>query len=222
MKHLRIVATPEPERAPPFFNAIARSEHVTEARAIDWNVSADDVATLLYEIDGDAERLATAMRETSGIESVDLADGSPGYALAEVRPSAIPLFRQIAAAMARAGLIVRKPVIYRDGRTYSRVVGDPGPLQAALDRAPGDIDVRIDEIGRFPDAVERPAGALSDRQREAVETALALGYYDSPRSATHEDVAAELGCAPSTASEHLRKAEAALVRAAMSAFDPPR
>jgi predicted DNA binding protein len=56
---------------------------------------------------------------------------------------------------------------------------------------------------------------LSDRQREAVRAALDIGYYDQPRGATHEDVAAALDCAPSTASEHLRKAEAELVRAAM-------
>jgi len=34
-----------------------------------------------------------------------------------------------------------------------------------------------------------------------------LGYYESPRRATRDDVAA-VGCSPTTAGEHLRKAEA--------------
>jgi predicted DNA binding protein len=59
---------------------------------------------------------------------------------------------------------------------------------------------------------------LSDRQREAVTVALELGYYNQPRGATHEDVAAELDCAPPTASDHLQKAEATIIRAAMDEF----
>ncbi|MFC6975764.1 helix-turn-helix domain-containing protein [Halomicroarcula sp. GCM10025709] len=54
---------------------------------------------------------------------------------------------------------------------------------------------------------------LSDRQREAVEAALSLGYYDIPRTATHEAVADALDCAPSTAAEHLRKAESRVLHA---------
>ncbi|MFB6270658.1 MAG: helix-turn-helix domain-containing protein, partial [Halobacterium sp.] len=57
--------------------------------------------------------------------------------------------------------------------------------------------------------------ALTDRQREVVETAVDLGYYDVPRTAGQDDVAAELDCASSTVAEHLRKAEAALARAAV-------
>jgi predicted DNA binding protein len=49
---------------------------------------------------------------------------------------------------------------------------------------------------------------LTERQREALTAAVTHGYYDIPREADHEDVAAAMDCAPSTASEHLRKAEA--------------
>ena len=37
------------------------------------------------------------------------------------------------------------------------------------------------------------------------------GYYEIPRRATHEDIADELGCAPSTVDEHLRKAESRIL-----------
>ena len=57
---------------------------------------------------------------------------------------------------------------------------------------------------------------LTDRQREVAETAVELGYYDIPRSASQEDIAAELDCAPSTIAEHLRKAEARILRAQFS------
>ncbi|MFC6874642.1 helix-turn-helix domain-containing protein [Halobellus marinus] len=65
-----------------------------------------------------------------------------------------------------------------------------------------------------------PATTLSDRQQEALQTAVELGYYDTPREDTHADVADELGCAPNTASEHLQKGEAKLVRGRLAAFTP--
>ena len=43
------------------------------------------------------------------------------------------------------------------------------------------------------------------------ETAVEEGYYDVPRQATHKDIADNLGCAPSTVDEHLRKAESRVV-----------
>jgi len=58
---------------------------------------------------------------------------------------------------------------------------------------------------------------LTDRQQEAVHAALEHGYYEVPREGTVEDVAATLDCAPSTASNHLRKAEARLVEAVTAA-----
>ncbi|MXR22550.1 helix-turn-helix domain-containing protein [Halobacterium bonnevillei] len=45
--------------------------------------------------------------------------------------------------------------------------------------------------------------------------AVDAGYYDVPRTASQDDVAAQLDCAPSTVAEHLRKAEAALAGAAI-------
>ncbi|WP_394296308.1 helix-turn-helix domain-containing protein [Natrinema versiforme] len=54
---------------------------------------------------------------------------------------------------------------------------------------------------------------LTERQRDTVKTALELGYYDIPKRATQEDIAAELNCAPSTAAEHLQKAESQILRA---------
>lgn len=217
MKHLRVTARPDRERAPAFFLALADSPHVAEGRAIDWNLSAEGAGTLLYAVDGDPEPFRDAALDTAGIESVDVeaVEADTSYALVRARPAAIPLFREIADAMARAGLVVRKPVVYRDGAVHSHVVGDADALHGALGDAPDGVDVRVESVGQFPCARVRPTDGLSDRQREALAVALALGYYDDPRSATHADVAEELDCAPSTAGEHLRKAESKLVRAGM-------
>jgi predicted DNA binding protein len=48
---------------------------------------------------------------------------------------------------------------------------------------------------------------LTDRQVAALAAAIEIGYFDTPRRASAEDLAAKLGVSPSTAVEHLRKAE---------------
>nr|WP_272904722.1 helix-turn-helix domain-containing protein [Halobacterium sp. TGN-42-S1] len=52
---------------------------------------------------------------------------------------------------------------------------------------------------------------MTDRQRDVVAVAVDLGYYEVPRTATLDDVAAEVGVASSTVSDHLRKAESAVM-----------
>ncbi|QIO25272.1 helix-turn-helix domain-containing protein [Haloarcula sp. JP-L23] len=49
--------------------------------------------------------------------------------------------------------------------------------------------------------------ALTDRQREIVQTAYSMGYYDVPREASTDDVAHEVDLDPSTVAEHLQRAE---------------
>lgn len=75
------------------------------------------------------------------------------------------------------------------------------------------MGVTVEEVGGNRVATDSVVDALSLRQREAIEAALAIGYYDVPREATLEDVAGEIESARATAAEHLRKAESNLVSA---------
>jgi predicted DNA binding protein len=218
VKQLRITAAVDPERAPPFYGLLADAGSIAETHLLEWNTTAEDLETVLFAIDGDAEPFATAAPEGAGVESVRLSagEGRWTYALVEMRPTATAMFDAIRTARARPGLVVRKPIVYRDGEMLFRVVGDAERLQDALEHAPTGMDVRVDEIDTLRDGPGDPPAGLSERQREAVAVALDLGYYDRPREATHADVAAALGCAPSTATEHLQKAESKLVRAGMA------
>lgn len=53
----------------------------------------------------------------------------------------------------------------------------------------------------------QPLDHLTDRQREVIQTAFDMGYYEVPREVSTEDVAAELDLDPSTVTEHLQRAE---------------
>ncbi len=91
--------------------------------------------------------------------------------------------------------------------------GPDEEIQAGLAGIPEPVEVEVDAVAGLASLRPTVDAGLTDRQREAVEAALELGYYEVPRTADHEDVAAALACAPSTAAEHLRKAESALLRA---------
>jgi predicted DNA binding protein len=220
MKHIRITVRPDLDRAPPFLRYLLDAEAHEEARAIDWNRGDSELSTHIYAIAGDGSGFAELAREARGVESVELAaeDARVSYALIELRDAEVPVFGGSATAIDRTGLVVRRPLVYRDGRIHGHIVGAPSTLQSAVDDLPDSVSVRIDAIQQFPSADVNPATTLSDRQQEALRVAVELGYYDTPREATHTDIAAELDCAPNTASEHLQKGEAKLVRAGLTAF----
>jgi len=215
VKSVRLVSRPPPDLAPRPFTLLADSAFVTETRLLDWNLAAPETVTGLFVVDGDGERLAAELREEAVVTSVDaerLADDR-WVVLVQLRSDAISLLEQVLGSVSRPGLVLTMPVVYRDGRVHVRLVGADDALQAMLDGLPDAIDIDVRAVETFRPERAEPGAALSERQRAAVDAALELGYYDTPRQATHADVADRLGCAPSTASEHLQRAEAKLARA---------
>ncbi|WP_256300678.1 PAS domain S-box protein [Haloarchaeobius salinus] len=70
--------------------------------------------------------------------------------------------------------------------------------QGASDPAPGALTERIDQ-------------RLSPRQREALETAFRMGYFDWPREHSGEDIAEEMDITQPTLNKHLRVGERKLL-----------
>lgn len=91
-------------------------------------------------------------------------------------------------------------------------LGDAGDQTVALDEIPEGVTIDVTYVGEFAASV---GDRLSRRQREAVAAAWDVGYYEVPREADVDAVAAELDCALSTASELLRRAESRLVADAL-------
>jgi len=65
-----------------------------------------------------------------------------------------------------------------------------------------------------------PADGLTAAQREALRTAHRLGYFEVPRAASLDEVAAELGITASSCSERLRRAQGRLVESTVAAPSP--
>lgn len=82
-------------------------------------------------------------------------------------------------------------------------------------RAISELIDRYESVGMSPelrklgsyDGRERALDTLTDRQRDVLETAHEMGYYEVPRKTTSKTVAAELDLDVSTVTEHLQRAE---------------
>lgn len=216
MKYLRFRATPDPDVRPPVFDLLADAPFVTETRLVDWNVGSAETPTLLFSITGEIERFREAIGSAAIPEEWDLTPIDDERFYCYVRLDPVPLLGSILEAITTEGLIVATPVVYREGTVHARFVGEPAVLEKVLAAVPSVVDVDVEAVGEWDGEQRDPLASLSERQRRALEVAVELGYFQQPRAATHADVAERMGCSSSTASEHLQKAQAKLVRALVS------
>lgn len=107
-------------------------------------------------------------------------------------------------------------------RVLMREDGDAGALYDALVAdLPDGVAVSFQRL-TGPERWGGPTGTLADlppEQRAAIETAIELAYYDTPRGATLADVADALGIPQSTARYRLRRAEAWLTDRYVAGWD---
>ena len=64
----------------------------------------------------------------------------------------------------------------------------------------------LEALGDYEPA-GHPVEELTDRQREVIETAWEMGYYEVPKQVSADDVATEMSLDSSTVNEHLQRAE---------------
>lgn len=108
-----------------------------------------------------------------------------------------------------------EPVVNEDGATMS-YVGAQNTIREMLDEyESAGVAPKLHRLGDFT-GTDDPLADLTSRQREVVETAHELGYYDVPRAASTETVADALDLDPSTVAEHLQRAERNLLDAHLS------
>jgi len=188
---------------------IREEDAVRYEEMLAWRVRPDEeIEYALYYVEGDLERYREAVHRVETVVDCRITpiDGASAHVWVceETRPET----RAWRDAFADRQLIVVPPIRVDDAAGMEMtIVGDGGDIHDTLEQVPSDVDVTVNEIGTYDRRGGTLAGTLTDRQLAAASTALRLGYYEVPREGTLDDVAAELGCAESTASVLLRRAE---------------
>lgn len=210
MKYVQLHVDLPSELRHPMESFLRESSALDRGELIAWNLTADDAEYALFFFEGDLDRYRDRIDRVASVRGYTLTPVDDGSFYAYVESAPREAGRRWRSAFARRNLVVVPPISYDvDGMTMT-VVGEPADLQSVLEALPEAIGATVEEVGEYDRRHGTIAAALTDRQFEAVATAVELGYYEVPRTGSLAEVAAALGCAPSTASAHLRKAERAV------------
>jgi predicted DNA binding protein len=211
MKYIKLSLAPTDRAIHPIDRFLAGHAAISREALLHVDARSDGTTVLLYRVTGDGEAFDDALadhREVFDHDVVDLAgNGYHAFVQAEAAEAGGTLLE----VAHDHTLIIDTPLEFTDDALQATVVGTHDNLRAALGAMPDTIDFSVDDAGTYVPGSEDLLSPLTDRQLEVFETAVQEGYYDVPRQATHKDIAENLGCAPSTVDEHLRKAESRVV-----------
>lgn len=215
MKSLRLAVEHTAETIHPMHAFVCASPAVEREVLLEGRTE-DGVRTLLFYVEGDPAAYEAALEARESLLEYDVRpdESEDGFFL-YVRAPSDEDDQLLAAAFQRETVVVLRPIEFRADRTMRlTLVGHGDALQGVLADLPDDLGVTVLSVGTHARAMEP---GLSDRQRDAVEAAWRVGYYEVPREGDVEAVAAELDCAVSTASVLLRRAQRHLVADALDA-----
>jgi predicted DNA binding protein len=197
--------------------SLAKAEGVVRKFIVGLDRFASGETVMLYRVDGPSKACIE-----SELNSVDLVhefdvvrEGEGTYSVfAHVAPDE-PL-TSLFELVERNALLIDRPITFTDDGVAVDILGTETSLQNAMIEIPEGVDIHIENTSAHAPGPRTLRTHLTTRQQETIRTAMDLGYYETPREVTYEEIAAALDCAPSTANELLRRAEGKLVHAVFS------
>jgi predicted DNA binding protein len=174
------------------------------------NVLEDGTAVVLRRIRGDLDCARALIESHPTTLSYSVSGGSEGEGLAYVHVEPPDPIAGVIELPRTHEVVFDFPLegAGEDAIRATMVADSRAALREALAAVPEAVEVTVERVGGYPADDADVAALLTDRQREVLEVALELGYYDVPRAATHADIAERVGLSPSTVSEHMQKIEA--------------
>jgi predicted DNA binding protein len=215
MRYFDLVLTPRHDGLHPVDAELALLSEVERDALLHIDAFGDGTGVLLYRLVGEKEVVVDAIADHESLISYDLLDvdaENTFHLYLHVRPGEPA--GTLMALTSQYALIIDTPIEFTDrGGILATIVGTHDMLREALKAIPDAINVSIQQVGEYSPGTRDVLSMLTERQREVFETAVNMGYYDIPREVNQVDLAEELGCAPSTVDEHLRKAESKMLSA---------
>jgi hypothetical protein len=208
MRELRLLVTPPTSH--PSYQLFDEASPIRRERIYNLNLLEDGTMVLLGRIRGDIDRARSLTEAAVDVLGFSITDEDDEGAVVFVHARPPPPVTRFLELPREHEVFFDFPIEgIHDGRLRVQIIGETNEvLQSALADVPSELDVIIERIGPHPKRSGAIAAALTDRQREVLDAALDLGYYEMPRQATHDDIAEEMGLTTPTVTEHLQKVEA--------------
>ncbi|WP_408960478.1 helix-turn-helix domain-containing protein [Natrinema sp. 74] len=209
MRYVTVVAYPSEEG----LNRLDRrvNELGLEYRAIHrMELLSDDTVAMFAEGRGDVEALRRILSELPEVFDFSISGDDTGF-FAYTRYAVDDLTRLLMEGRRESSYLIDMPVEYTDdGGLRTTYIGTEEAFADALFEQPTGVRIEIERTGPYTPGPRHVVSRLTERQREVLQAAVELGYYQEPREATHGEIAAVTGLAETTVGEHLRKIEAAV------------
>lgn len=193
--------------------------HPVEGRIVDapglepvaihrMNDLGDGTVSLLAEVAGAADRYRDVLENSPEVREFTVVDGEGDRAFGYSRTETTELVEGMLERNRQWEFVREMPIeLTSDGAQRVTLVGTEAAFARAEYDPPAGVEITIEKTGEYRPEGGRLLDGLTTRQREVLEAAVAAGYYETPRQATHEDVAERVGCSPATVGEHLQKIE---------------
>lgn len=215
MKYIRVELQYPPELMHPIHRLIDESDVIARDVLVQGTILEQGTNTFLFYIEGDIDVYTDALRSVDRIRDFEITRiDETGYYVF-LTESHDPVDNQTFDTLQRTGVVVVPPIDFRsNGVARLTIVGEGRKLRKVLAELPDQIGTDVLRVGEYDWRQSLFDPEITNRQLDALTAAVECGYYDTPRRGTVDDVADQIGTSSSTASEHLRKAESAV----MSAF----
>lgn len=175
-----------------------------------FSILEDGTAVVLREVSGDLDCARSLLESHDTTLGYSVSGGSQGEGLAYVHAEPPGSIAEVVKLPRRYELVLDFPLegVGDQEIRVTMVSESRDVLGRALADIPDRVDLTIERIGAYPEDGSDVTAVLTDRQREILDVATDLGYYEVPREATHRDIAAAVDLDPGTVSEHMQKIEA--------------
>jgi len=213
MRYVEGILKPERGWFHPIDRRIQQAPGVENERILQMDLMDDGTVTTMYELSGDREIVEYAaehMPELINYQISPVQDRIITYAHVEANEMLTALLE----LPHQYQIVPDFPIEFvSDGAIRLTTVGDEEQIREAMNALPDGIDVHLEKIGSYEPESDRLLSRLTDRQREVAAIAVEMGYYDTPRKVTYDDIADEVNVAPGTVGEILRKVESQILNA---------
>ena len=200
--------------------AIGESEDLHRDSLAWLNLLRDETATVVYRLSGDTSAIEPSLESASDVLAHQVFASSRDRCALYCQFEPDPGVEALIAIHDHYPVVIDLPIpVEAGGELCLTVASVQSVAEEAFAAVPDSVAVELEHVGSYRPGRPDLAGYLTERQREVLETALELGYYEVPSQVTQADIAAACDCSAGTVSTHLRKAESLLVRGVIGERD---
>lgn len=207
MRYATVILRQDEEAFHPIAHELDREPSIQRRAIHSIKLLDDGTIAMLGEIEGDLDRYREIMESSPVVRAFTVSGDESGYVYSQVETS--EQTRTMLERRDAGDFIIDMPIEYtEDGARKVTIIGQEESLLELSELFDvGDTDIELVSMGPYAPEAEGVFADLTDRQREVLETALRMGYYEDPRGTTFEEIASELDIDHGTVGRHIRAIE---------------